>query len=337
MYFFCTYFDIDYLPRGLALYRSLKNHCREFELWILCMDSSSYELLSKMKMPEIQLIALNDFEKDDNVLLETKKNRTKVEYYFTCTPSLPLYLLNHNNNINLITYIDADLYFFSDIDPIYKEIGYSSIAITEHRFPTKLRKLLKYGKYNVGWLSFRRDYNALSCLKWWRSKCIEWCYDRLEDDRYADQKYLDQWPDLFEGVKILKHKGINTAPWNIENYKLACRHGRIYVNDQPLIVYHFQGIRRIFSNIYDVGLGMYKAKLTEHIRKFIYDPYIKLLIKVKEESILSGATGSISISNSRRTEYSSFLKNIIRKIFKIILNLYHVLLKKNYIIISRKD
>ena len=41
-------------------------------------------------------------------------------------------------DINLITYLDADLLFYSSFEPIFNEIGNSSIAIIEHRFAKAL-------------------------------------------------------------------------------------------------------------------------------------------------------------------------------------------------------
>ena len=140
-----------------------------------------------------------------------------MEYYFTLTPSLPLYIFNHFGEVDLITYLDSDLYFFSDPKPIYDEIRTSSIAIIGHRFSSNLRHLDERGVYNVGWMSFRRDKNALDCLEWYRERCIEWCYDRVEEYRYADQKYLDKFPKLFNEVHIIQCKGANLAPWNIDS------------------------------------------------------------------------------------------------------------------------
>src|SRR5438445_589515 len=220
MRYFCTYFDRSYWPRGLALYRSLQRHCPAFQLWVLCMDRVCYDVLAKLGLAGVHPIALDEYEKGDEDLLRAKQNRTPIEYYFTCSPSLPLFVLERHPQADLITYLDADLYFFADPSPIYEEIGRHSIAIIGHRFPPHLQDWERYGIYNVGWVSFRRDAEALVCLRWWRERCLEWCYDRCEDSRFADQKYLDDWPSRFQGVAVLQHKGANLAPWNLANYTI---------------------------------------------------------------------------------------------------------------------
>ncbi len=155
--------------------------------------------------------------------------------------------MNSNPEIDFITYLDADLFFFADPKPIFEEIGDRSIAIIGHRYPPQLHHLLEFGIYNVGWLSFRRDENGLACLQRWRQQCLEWCYDRAEEGRYADQKYLDDWPESFQSVVVLRHKGANLAPWNLANYRIHRAQDRVWVDDDPLIFYHFQGFTQLKS------------------------------------------------------------------------------------------
>ena len=70
---FCTYFDRHYLVRGLALYRSLKEHAGPFTLWVLCFDEWSYDVLTKLAEPDLRPIALADFERDDPELLAVSR------------------------------------------------------------------------------------------------------------------------------------------------------------------------------------------------------------------------------------------------------------------------
>jgi hypothetical protein len=285
MYFFCTYFDIRYLSRGLALYQSLRRYCPSFRIWILCTDSETYEALAKLKLPEIQPIALNEFERGDEALLHAKQNRSLLEYYFTCTPSLPLFILGNYPQVNLITYLDADLFFYSDPSPLFGEMGVHSVAIMGHRFSERLQHLHALGIYNVGWLSFRRDEHARQCLLWWRERCNEWCCDQADGGRFADQKYLDDWPTRFTGVTVLLHKGANLAPWNLANYQLKLKAKQLWVEDQPLIFFHFHSLRRVTERLFDSNLAHYRVALSPLVRREIYNRYLQMLQEIEQRDL----------------------------------------------------
>ncbi|MDH7568695.1 MAG: hypothetical protein QHJ73_03815, partial [Armatimonadota bacterium] len=230
-----------------------------------------------------------DLEAANPRLLEAKKNRSRVEYYFTCSPTLPLYILQQHPELDLITYLDADLFFFADPKPLFDELAGHSVAITAHRYAPLLRKRVRFGKYNVGWLSFRRDANALACLEWWRDRCLEWCYDRLEADRYADQKYLDRWPELFQGVHVLEHKGANVGAWNIANYRVTARDGNVWMDEQPLIFFHFQGVKQLLPSVYDSALGISGVRASRVIRRAIFQPYLNTLQRVTPPDAVKGS------------------------------------------------
>ncbi|MCX8125374.1 MAG: hypothetical protein N3F66_14595, partial [Spirochaetes bacterium] len=144
------------------MYESLKKKCLQpFTLWILCFDDETHTILTQLNLPNVCLITQSEFEAGDEELTTAKYTRNRIEYYWTCTPSLPLYILRNNPNVDLITYLDADLYFFSDPQPIFDEMGDASILIIEHRYAPEHRDLeKKAGIYNVGWVSFRHDING---------------------------------------------------------------------------------------------------------------------------------------------------------------------------------
>ena len=187
-------------------------------------------------------------------------------------------MLNHWPAVDLITYLDADLFFFASPAPLFEELGTGSIGIIAHRFSPYMRKHEVHGIYNVGWLSFRRDDHALACLGWWRNKCIEWCHDRIEDDRFADQKYLDDWPARFRHVVVLGHRGANLAPWNLNNYRLYSPDGKtVMVDDEPLIFFHFHRLTRIRPWLYDPDWTTYRVAPSTVLRRNIYLPYLRTL------------------------------------------------------------
>ena len=283
MHYFCTYFDQHFLPRGLALYHSLRQHCPSFRLFVLCMDRASFDALSRLRLPEIHLVALEEFERGDTELLQAKQHRTRIEYYFTCTPSLLLSILTNFTEVDLLTYLDADLFFFANPAPVYKEIADRSIAIIGHRFPSHLHALERCGIYNVGWLSFRRTPDGLACLTWWRQRCIEWCHDRCENGRFADQKYLDDWPRQFQDVVVLQHKGANLAPWNMANYTIHRKGNGVWVDEDPLIFFHFHGLKQISKWVYNPNVAAYQVKASAVMRRNIFGPYIRTLQDMKRQ------------------------------------------------------
>jgi hypothetical protein len=287
MRYFCTYFDSNFLTRGLALYQSLVRHAKPFRLWVLCLDEPTYHALQTLELSEATLIAMEEFEAGDRELLRAKGNRSRIEYYFTCTPSLPLYVLEHCSEVDVITYLDADLYFFSDPAPIYQELGDCSVAIIGHRFLERFKYLEVKGIYNVGLVSFRRDDVGWQCLRWWRDRCLEWCYDRVQGGRYADQKYLDDWPTRFPGVVVLEHQGVGLAPWNVGGCSLHLGDGQVLVDSLPVVFFHFHGLKQRRRWLYDLDLATYGARAGPFLKQHIYRPYLQELAQVTRWMSLS--------------------------------------------------
>jgi hypothetical protein len=274
---FCTYLDHRYLTRGLALAASLRRHCPDVRLWVLCLDDQAHASLSALSLPHVVPISLADFERDDEPLRSAKSNRSLIEYYFTCTPSLPLFVLRHHPEIDIITYVDADLFFFGSPEPLFAEIGDCSIGIIPHRFQDTMRHLEKYGVFNVGWLTFRRDDNGLQCLEWWRERCLDWCFDRLEPGLFADQKYLDDWPARFSGVHVIQHHGANVASWNLRRHQITRSAAGVMVDEQPLIFFHFHHLKRRASWLFETDFHGFDARPCRIVKRDVLSPYLKAL------------------------------------------------------------
>jgi hypothetical protein len=251
---FCTLFDSNYLVRGLALYKSLQEVEPRAQLRALCMDDRAYEVLARLELPRLTAIPLRDLERHDPQLAEVKADRTQLEYCWTATPSIARYCLDREPDLEAITYIDSDIYFFSSPDPLFAELGDNSIQIVPHRYAPEHRHMEPTsGIYNVEWVTFKRDRRGLEALDWWRERCLEWCYYREEDGKLGDQKYLDDWPERFAGVSVLQHVGGGLAPWNVSAYTLSEHDGRVWVDDVPLVFYHYHSLKLFHPSARYIG------------------------------------------------------------------------------------
>lgn len=303
MLYFATYFDINYLSRGLVLYHSLKAHSvQSFTLFVFALDNETVEYFHDNATEHITVIPIHQLEDHFPELQQVKKNRSKVEYYFTLSPFLPLYIFDVFKAVDQITTLDADICFFSDPATIFNTYSQASVLITSHRFPAKLKPLEKYGLYNVSFQSFKRDNNALACLEDWKQQCTNWCFDHLDEknDRFADQKYLDAWTSRFNNVYPIGLPQAGLAPWNFENGELSVRDKRFFVNGAPLIFFHFHGLRILNDHFALANLHLYQAKATAPVKK-LYHRYIKML-----KATAGGSLSDNKIIRMRQKQVSLF-------------------------------
>ena len=273
---YCTYFDKGYLLKGLALHASLIKYDPSAKLWVLCMDEYTKTLLDRMKLRGVTTVALKDFE--DKELKTAKSNRSLVEYYWTCTPSVPLYVLKHNPTVDIVAYLDADLFFYTAPQIIIDELNQGSMYIVEHRYPPaeQYRDNVN-GRFNVAVTYFRNDKNGIACMKDWRAKCNEWCYLKEEPGRFGDQLYLNEWPHKFKGVVISQNLGVDAAPWNIAKYSVTSKNNSAYIDHDQLVVYHFHQLDYFAPGQFDLARGY---KFSHAIENYIYKPYLKTLDEV---------------------------------------------------------
>jgi hypothetical protein len=310
---FCTYFDHNYLSRGLALYHSLQQYAAGSRLWVLCLSESCYQALVGLKLPNLIPHRLEDFEAANPAVGATRATRSMIEYYFTCSPAWMLSVLNSEPGVEWVTYLDSDLFFFTSPEPIYEEMRDASFGLIPHRFSNRLADMRRFGVYNVGWVSVRRCEEGIAALRWWRERCIEWCYDRVEGKRFADQRYLDRLPQLFRGVHIIEHLGANLAPWNMANYQLEWRDGSIMIEGRfPLVFNHFYGVKRS-GRYYFNSHRVFHAPFPNLVRKHIYEPYVQALCRA--ETVAASHLEDVQIQTiPRLTIASGHVSNALRRV-----------------------
>ena len=326
MYNFCTLFDSNYSSRGLTLYRSLENVCDDFHLYIFAFDDTSYSVLTKLELKSATIISLKEFE--DSELLRVKPTRSRSEYCWTSTSSTILYVLE-KYNVKLCTYLDADMMFFESPKVLFDEMGNNSVFITEHRYSPRYNKEALSGKYCVQFVSFKNDQRGLTVLRWWRERCIEWCYARFEEGKFGDQKYLDDWTTRFEGVHELQHLGGGMAAWNVQQYDVFGKNGRLFGKEKtsgkefPVIFYHFHYLRFLVNDFVELG----RRILSNDVLRLLYVPYLNALEEAKKEICAIDSSFDPHGTGKNEFTWKTPLLYVYRKAFGI----YHIYPRQKFI------
>lgn len=284
MRYFCTLFDVNYLPNFLALYDSLNSNTNgEMKIYAFCMDEASYSFLQDYEQEaagKIVSVSLKTLLSVFPQLAKIKAERAMVEFYFTCSPFICTYLLKEEPSSSHITYLDADLLFFNSPELLFKEIGESSVAIISHKFYGWGERYTKYGKYNVGWLTFKNDNEGRKCLHQWLKDCEEWCFDYYDEEnqRFGDQKYLDKWEGMFKNVKVIEQKGANLAPWNAGQYQVTKKNDNLFVDEDPLVFHHFASFKKVADNVFTTSMSRYMARPSSVLKRQIYSHYLNKVL-----------------------------------------------------------
>jgi hypothetical protein len=304
MIYFCTLFDKNYLANGLALYESLIEHTKcDFKLFVLAMDNYTYQYLEKKRSDNFVIISLKDFEYSE--LLNVKAGRSFGEYCWTCTPSLISYCLN-NFQLPFCIYLDSDIFFFNDPQIGWLEMPKEySVLITDHNYHPKHDNRYSNGLYCVQYVGFKNNIDGKKALNWWRDSCIDWCFARVDGNRFGDQKYLDDWVVRFQGVWVSQNKGLGLAPWNVEMFEIQDESSNYIIIDKvtrqkfPIIFYHFHGFK-VYAD--KIRTTEFKYFVNTVAMNKIYKPYI---LKVLEY------TNTIGLKNPSFKYFFDIYKKII--------------------------
>ncbi|MEO6003559.1 MAG: glycosyl transferase [Opitutus sp.] len=267
---YVTLFDHKFLPQGLVLHSSLQQYASPCTLWVVCMDEKAEHQLRQLDLPGLRVLPLASVE--DPELRAAKANRSWTEYCWTLTPSICLYLLKNHPECSRVTYVDADLAFFSSPTPFFRELESAAkgVLITEHAYaPRYASSTHLAGRFCVQFLTFSNDAKALAVLQHWREQCLESCtaVATVGAPGFGDQKYLEAWPEQHgDIVHVLQQVDQTLAPWNVDHFQEQANAPYFSV------FFHFHGFRIVGRNLLRLS-STYRIRRGRHI----YDRYLQLL------------------------------------------------------------
>jgi hypothetical protein len=306
---YCTIFDDNYLVRAIALYESLMRVNKRAMFVFFCIDESSHRLLTALKLDRALVVRHANFATSQ--LLRVKPFRSQGEYCWTCKPFALLYLMRNMPQIDWVAYVDTDMMFFSDPDQALPNTE-AHYLLAPHRFHTDfINHERTAGKHNAGYVAARCSSQGQEAMSWWRDRCVESCSVTPTETTFADQKYLDHMLELFPFGVSSNHKGLNVAPWNVENFKLNNNAGEVNVDNLPLLLYHFQGLQLFDNGTASLYIG--DMCISEKLSLLVYQPHLSELLRAFARLRKIDPAFSKGLGKQRK-----YLGNIFRRAMKTI-------------------
>ena len=295
---FCTVADYNFRRRVWALNQSLLEKSEDYVLYVLALDKEANVVFNEegWKNKNIKTIFVEDLLESDKHLLKCRTNSpsyealnvsagdkeraTWMQFVWSLSAYFTWYCLE-NFDTEDILYIDADIYFFDNWEKVYDNLGDTSIGIVEHRCPYSPSN----GKYNVGIVYFKNDLDGYKCCTWWKNCLL------FPDNEYykthgmcGDQKYLELFEELFEGVKTLDKHFIHLAPWNFAYHEYKDTQEVIWNSEiQNMMYCHFSNFKPNYEEKTYLMAPRHGFEQAQNIFiKKIYDEYFNCLRRVND-------------------------------------------------------
>ena len=285
---YATMVSEQFVLRALALYKSFRESNTESFFVIYCLDEAAVVLLENIRDDSLLVYAPSDYE--SHQLVSTKDNRSYTEYCWTHKPFILEHALTQHTTIDWAVYLDSDMMAFGNPEEGLPTEIEANVILTPHR-PSNVHFaefLPISGEFNAGYLGFRNNKIGRSALQWWKEQCLEKCPQIPVNGAYADQKYLDQLAVNFSGVIRSQHAGLNAGPWNTLVGNVSTKQNRVFINEDPLLLYHMQGLKIFGPRFFDLYPG--PVKIPKSVRKLIYKPY-EILLRVTWKALIKYNVG----------------------------------------------
>lgn len=270
-YAFCTVFDRKYASRALAMAKSLFQHAPNSKLYSICADNESFEAFKSIRDDRLIPISLADCLGE--TLNQLRRTRSHTELMWTLSSYSFDIVFDSFPRTDLVTYVDADIFFLKSPIPIIEkfERSESGAMITQHAYSTRLSRLeAKFGVFNVQFIPMKRNEGA-QIRERWKDQCTEWCFARHENGQFGDQKYLNEWPDLWGGrVLVWPRPDRFQGPWNAEDFEV-----------REAVTYHFSTLKASGRNKIQIAREEYV--IPRKYRSRAYFPYLRALRKAETE------------------------------------------------------
>lgn len=336
----------NYLAQAYVLAESIKKFEPETDFFIVVSDFDDEVVLVNdyvhLSPKILNTINLEDLAFKYNVIeFSTSIKPFFIEHFFI-------------NGYQNVIYLDPDMCIYDGLKSIYDNLCIYDFIITPHiRKPyiefngsTSEEEILFVGIYNLGFFAIKNCSLGSSFIEWWKAKLTNQCYADKMDALHVDQKWLDFLPSFYPTrVLIETSPTINMASWSIHEVIFEKKNDRYYVDNTPLLIYHFSGIDILdYDNInkkqaiYNLNNKPEYRSLFESYRKnvfkynFVYYNSLNYLYDYFENGVFIDSYVRRIYRGIERVD-----KNRYSSLFGIELNSFYSSLMSNNLIIGARS
>lgn len=249
-----TVCSINYLAQAKTLGISLRRTNPDFDFRIYLVDKltgiKDVKVTLTFTIIEIEELDIPQFE-------GMAKRYNLVELNTSVKPFIIDTIFREEDDVQNIIYLDPDIKVFHSLSALTDKLVTFTAVLTPHStspsdnhpYGQPEVNYLSTGIFNLGFIAFSRSTETFKILEWWKEKLVDQGYKDHQRHLFYDQKWMNLAPVFFNDICIEKNIGYNVAGWNLHERKISQIENTYYVNEVPLIFYHFSGLEIIGDNI----------------------------------------------------------------------------------------
>lgn len=240
----------NYFAYVRTLMKSLEDSNPHMERYVVVVDELDDEFIALPR--NFELLELNKLE-----LPHPKCFQFRYDIMEFNTAVKPFAIRKLFEKYDRVIYLDPDIYVYRRLEPIENALDsgdnfvftphFNGLFENDGMHPSEVDIMLA-GIYNLGFIALNKCVDTLEMVSWWSDKLEYQCVNEQEKGIFVDQKWMDLVPGYYKNVCILHDSGLNVAYWNLSHRKIVKKQGEWYVNNEPLIFFHFSGL-----NVHDIN------------------------------------------------------------------------------------
>jgi hypothetical protein len=235
----------DYLAYARSLKASFLKYNPEVD-FIICLVGNLEHIPSGFRN-EGAIICLDAMA--DPRIEGMKSRYNPFEMSASLKPFYAKYILDTYSEYHRLIFLDCDLRIYGALP----EISDAAIIITPHRIHKVCQSpseslsewivLNRYGVFNTGYFELNRKEECFKFLSWWQLLTEKRGFNLPEKNLFTEQLWIDLVPAYFDDYFINKLPGYNVGFWNLIERSITKPGEQYFVNNAPLVFYHFSHYR----------------------------------------------------------------------------------------------